>query len=119
MTEGNFAGATLLTDGDALSSSCGGSGAPEAVFGLDIFGGILELTVTVETSDPDHELAVYVLEATCDAATELGCGSSNPFAPGKRASFTVSGLTAGVYYVVVDGMAAGDAGDYRLSLSWE
>jgi hypothetical protein len=70
----------------------------------------------VETSDGSFDLALYVLQGTCDGMEEVEC--ANAFLDGGTETLTINNATAGLYYIVVDGNAAGNVGDYRLRITW-
>lgn len=108
---GSYIGATLASDPSALSGSCTGAMAPEAVYALTLAAGA-DIRVTASASLWD--LGVYLTFAPCGAGVELACADVGT--AGDAETIAVRDLAAGTYYLVVDGYTAMDHGDYTLSV---
>ena len=81
------------------------SGAPETIYEL-VLGS--DTDVFFELSSPSVYSIVYIVEGTCDG-TEVACIMD--YDPGLGLS-----LTAGTYYLIVDGRDSSDAGDFTLTI---
>jgi hypothetical protein len=103
----------------ALSGSCGGEGAPEAVFRFKLPRRSL---VSAELSQLELNAALFVRRSCEDAASELGCSviprTDRDFAPlpAPRKALALE-LDAGDYVLVVDGQRGLDMGAATLQLS--
>ncbi len=92
---------------DDFGGSCGGTGANDVVYSLTLTE---PAELTAELSGFDTLLHV---RSTCnDAGTELACNDDDDAVPGNG-SRVVQSLTAGTYFLVVDGFA-NRSGDYSL-----
>jgi hypothetical protein len=95
-----------------LASSCGGAGAPERIFTLELAS---EMGVLMELLDPEFNAVIYVLAECADERSELTCFRAPRVdqAPerGARAPRVLGAtLGPGRYAVVVDGQRANDMG---------
>ncbi len=88
-----------------IGSCAAGSGAPDVYHEL-VLGSDSEVLIDLEASGWDA--IAYVRDDTCDG-TELECNED--WSPSM-----VLSLTAGTYYVIVDGREGGESGDYTLTL---
>jgi hypothetical protein len=104
---GRFTGTTSGTS--ANEGSCGGDMAPERVFKIDLFA---KSDLFVTTHGTAFDTVVYLRRGCC--GPELAC---NDDADERGTSvLTARGLTAGTYYVYVDGASASDAGDFTVDI---
>jgi hypothetical protein len=103
MASGTTAGTT------AISGSCGGNGGPEQVYSFtQAATGGFSATVS-----PGAALrAVIYARSSCVFGSDLTCTSAN--AVGVPATGSIQALTAGNYFLVVDGLM-GTAGAYTLT----
>ncbi len=93
--------------GSAETGSCAGTGsAPEVVHRLVLTSGG-DLFLDLPSTGRWFDAIVYVREATCDG-TEIGCFTESELP-------TVLTVTAGTYYIFVDGDSGGEDGSYTLS----
>jgi hypothetical protein len=92
--------------GSTETGTCAGGGdAPEVVHRLDLTtGGDLYLDIATERW---YDAIVYIRETTCDG-TELGCYD-------ESALPTTLTVTAGTYFIFVDGETGGEDGGYSLT----
>jgi hypothetical protein len=90
---------------DDLTAGCGGAGAKDLVYKVEIPNGFETLRATVETTD--FAPIVYVTNTAC-GANWVTC------VPNKVAN--ISWPTAGTYYIVVDGKTAADQGEFTLKV---
>ncbi len=105
---GRFTGTT--SGASATTGSCGGGSAPEAIYKL-VLGVTSDVFIT--THGTGFNTVVYVRRDCC-GGTEVGC---NDNADGRTTSvLSLRGLTAGTYYVYVDGAAAGAMGAYTVDI---
>ncbi len=70
-------------------------------------------TVTLDTSGTGYDTILFIRQTTC-TGTEVGCDDDSGAGLNSMLSRT---LSAGTYYVVVDGYAASSTGDYVLSVT--
>ncbi len=98
---GSTTGMPSIYDGSCARST----GAPEVIYEL-VLGSDTDLFV--ELSSPSSYAIVYIVEATCDG-TEVACIMD--YDPGLGLS-----LSAGTYYLIVDGRDTSDEGDYTLTI---
>ncbi|MGO8992614.1 MAG: hypothetical protein ACLQVI_04755 [Polyangiaceae bacterium] len=83
---------------DDVSGTCGGAGAPDEIYRLDLQKR-MRLTTRIARQEGHH---VFVLTRTCgDRAGEVACGASIDQV-----------LAPGTYWLAVDGAAAGEFGRY-------
>ena len=103
---GDYSGDTTGL-GSAETGSCAGTGAaPEAVHRLELTGGG-DLYLDISGTGRWFDAIVYIREATCDG-TELDCFTEWEL----PSSVTV---TAGTYFIFVDGETGGEDGSYTLT----
>jgi hypothetical protein len=98
---GTTTGMPSVYDGSCARST----GAPETIYEL-VLGS--DTDVFFELSSPSVYSIVYIVEATCDGS-EVACIMD--YDPGLGLS-----LTAGTYYLIVDGRDASDEGDFTLTI---
>ncbi|MGF1466881.1 MAG: hypothetical protein ACFCGT_12180 [Sandaracinaceae bacterium] len=97
---------------DDLAGSCGGGGAPDVVYRLDVQN---RIRLRLRLGDTEVESAVVYLRRRCDqAGTEVACGAFS----GPQDSMEAS-LEPGTYYLVVDGLQPDHFGASRLELQVE
>jgi hypothetical protein len=106
-TFGHGGSTTWLFNNQA--GSCGGSGAPDAVYRVELSA---PATLTAQVTGSGTYRPVLYLRQACDAS-EQACVVAPT--PGGTATLTAP-LAAGSWFVWVDGLAA-SAGDYTLQLS--
>jgi hypothetical protein len=103
----------------ALAGSCGGDGAPEALFRFQLARRSL---VTAELAQLELNAALFVRSRCEDTASELACiliaRSDRDFAPGTAPKQALAlELPPGEYVLGVDGQRAFDMGAATLQLS--
>lgn len=108
-------GATLAADNfsatDDLAGSCGGSGSPDSVYELRLTS---RTRVRASFADAEFPPVAYIRRTCSDTTSEVVC--MNPMVAGGTRSIDQT-LTAGTYYLVVDGSGGPDAfGAANLSL---
>lgn len=86
--------ADTFTMGDDASGSCGGSGAPDAIYRLDLRS---RSRVRASFASAEFPPVVYVQRTCGDATSEVFC------LDGRTGSPIDQTLAAGTYYLVVDG----------------
>jgi hypothetical protein len=91
---------------DNYLAGCGGTGAADLVYSVEVPNGFEALKATVETEQ--FAPAVYITNGACGIAAWITCS------PNKVA--TLSWPTAGTYYIVVDGKTAADKGEFTLKV---
>lgn len=98
---------------DDLSASCGGQGAADAVYAVEL-ANAGRLRLSVSSTDMTFKPLLSVRADPCadgSSANQLGC--AKPAATGL-AQLEFPSLAAGRYYVVVDGATAGTGGAFHL-----
>lgn len=92
---------------DDLSGSCGGSGAPDVVYRLD-----LRSRTRVRMNFADHEFApiVYLQSACGTQSSEVFCVDPTAGGPIDQV------VPAGTYYLVIDGQTADSFGSAQMTL---
>lgn len=106
-TAGQDLMADTFTAADDLAGSCGGQGAPDVVYRLD-----LQSRTRVRARFLDQEFApVVYLQSACGTQTsEVFCVDATAGAPIDQI------VAAGTYYLVVDGQTADSFGAAQISL---
>ena len=104
---GRFMG---TTSGDSANEgTCGGSGAPEAVFKI-VLNDKSDLFVT--THGTGFDTVLYLRNGCC--GPEVAC---NDDADGRKTSvLSQRGLVPGTYYIYVDGATSADAGPFTVDI---
>jgi hypothetical protein len=90
---------------DDMFAGCGGTGAKDLVYKVEIPNGYGTMRATVETTD--FNPAIYMTNSGC-GGTWITCS------PTKTAN--LSWPTAGTYHIVVDGKTAADQGEFTLKV---
>ncbi len=113
------AGRTIRADSNGApfgaEGSCGGRGAPEAVFFYRAVEPLDALIVRTDGEGNELETAIYVRRGCLDAGTEVAC-AREPFGEGTAANrLEIPDVDAGDYYIFVDG-AAGRGGRFALTI---
>jgi hypothetical protein len=93
-----------LFSNDDYNAGCGGVGAPDLVYKVDVGAGYETLKATVDTTD--FSPVVYIGNANC--GTWVTCS------PNKTATLTWP--TAGTFYIAVDGKNAAAKGEFTLTV---
>jgi hypothetical protein len=107
---GRFKGTTATGSAGDNHGSCGGDGAPESVFKIELFSAS-DLFIT--THGTQFDTVVYLRRGCC-AGDEVAC---NDDADGLGTSVIAErALAAGTYYIFVDGAADVEAGDFTLDV---
>lgn len=115
-------GGTVTLTGDSSAhfedgvSSCGGAGAPDLVYQLDVPYPVL-LSASVWPTFPgstSYRPVIALREGTCSTGAELACTAAT--SAGATVSFSGVSVPAGPVYLWVDGVA-GTSGDYALNIS--
>jgi hypothetical protein len=96
-------GVTFFSTDDYLAG-CGGTGAKDLVYKIEIPNGYETMRATVETTD--FNPVIYM--------TNTACGGAITCSPTKIAN--LSWPTAGTYYIIVDGKTAADQGEFTLKV---
>ncbi len=97
--------------GDQYHGSCGGQGAPDVVYRVDIRA---RSRVRLSATTSDFPAIIY-LERNCgDATTEIACASTQLLGP--QANVLDQTLAPGSYFLVVDGADANAIGSFRARL---
>ncbi|MFH1435250.1 MAG: hypothetical protein ABIJ56_06005 [Pseudomonadota bacterium] len=110
-TGGRFTGVT--GGGSTYQGSCGGGGAPEAVYYFTVEGPD-DVDAFITTHGASFDTVVYVRDCECDTGEELAC---NDDADGLTTStIQLHDLHPGTYMVFVDGKTGGDMGGFSLDL---
>lgn len=100
-----------------LDDSCGGAGAPDVFYRFDIVTTSI-VDVQLRPTEPTYDPILYVrggVGETCGGlSTRHFC--SNAGGPGQEELGATTALEPASYYIVVDGVAGGDAdaGSYEL-----
>jgi hypothetical protein len=110
---GSWSGATPAAFDDGRGS-CGGSGGPDVAYELVLAE---DATVTAEITVATWDTVLYLRSACDDPATELVCNDDGGGALGLRSRIDAGLLTAGTYYLFVDGLYSGAFGDYTLQVT--
>jgi len=111
--EASFTGAT--SGASALSASCGGATAPEAVYAIRLTAAYSALSArTVSAGPASFDTILYVRDGGCTLGAELAC--SDDFPACCFSAVTHAPAFPGVYYFVVDGDGVAQ-GDYELRIS--
>jgi hypothetical protein len=97
-------GVTFFSNDDYLGG-CGGSGAKDLVYRIDVPNGFETMKATVDSLD--FAPAIYMSNTTC-GPNWITCS------PTKVA--VLSWPAAGTYYIVVDGKTANDKGEFTLKV---
>jgi hypothetical protein len=109
-------GSTTGANDDFRTMTCGGGGAPDHVFALDVAEAD---TYEMRTTDPGARSydTVLILRSECDrSSSTIWC--HDDIVPGEdRYSLIVRSLAAGRYFIIVDGYDWDDHGSYRLVVS--
>jgi hypothetical protein len=108
-TGGRFNGRT--SGASTSAGSCGGGSAPEAVYKLTLTAPSTDVFVT--THGTGFDTVLYMRKGSCCGA-EVACNND---ADGRNTSvLSVPNLSAGTYYIYVDGGAAGASGNYQVDI---
>ncbi|HEV8325249.1 MAG TPA: hypothetical protein VG389_26800 [Myxococcota bacterium] len=112
--EASFTGVTA--GASLMAGTCGGGGAPEAVYAVRLTSAYSVLAArTVSAGPGSYDTLLYARTACAPGAgAEIACNDDFPACCFSAA--TVSPALPGVYYCVVDGDGVA-AGDYELRLS--
>lgn len=104
--------ADTFTAADDLRGSCGGAGAPDTVYRIDLTS---RTRLRASFTDAEYPPVAY-LRSTCgDTTTELGCAAPAATSPTPTTELDET-LAAGTYYLVVDGTRADTFGSASMSL---
>lgn len=104
--------ADTFTAADDLTGSCGGGGAPETVYRLDVRS---RTRLRASFSEAEYPPIAY-LRSTCgDTTTELACVAPAVLSAGAETEIDET-LAAGTYYLVVDGTRADTFGASTMTL---
>jgi hypothetical protein len=104
---GRFTGKT--SGASTYAGTCGGAAAPEAIYKLQLD---VRSDVFVTTHGTGFDTVVYMRRGCCGA--EEAC---NDDADSRRTSvLSMRGVSAGTYYVFVDGANPGDDGDFTVDI---
>lgn len=112
LTAGQATEADTFEAADDLQGSCGGQGAPDVVFRLDVRS---RSTARVFVSGAQFEGHVYIERACGNQGTEVACGAVAMGAPAGQASLETV-LDPGTYHVVLDGRDAAAFGRANLEV---
>lgn len=100
-----------FTASDDLAGSCGGQGAPDLVYRLDVTN---RSRLRVRMTDPEFAGALYLQRQCGVASSEVVCSSTGPQGTELDAS-----LQPGQYFLVVDGAAPDQFGAARVEVQLE
>ena len=106
--------AMASTPGNIASVSCFGRGA-ETVYVVTVDHAVT-MIATTDLPGTTLDTVLYLRRSCLDETTELGC-NDNASDTSQRSTLTVD-LTAGTYYLVVDGRNVGSAGLYELQVNF-
>ncbi len=108
-------GTTCGAADDGAVSTCGGSGAPDVVYRLEL---TRRRRVTLDTRGSAFHAVLRLIEGPACPGTDLACnaGGAGTVPPQARLDAV---LDAGTYWIVIDGAAAADAGNYVLNAAIE
>lgn len=95
--------------------SCGGRGAPEAVFLVRVDRPIEALRISTADIEGGLESAIYVRRGCTSAASEIACGREALNDGVAANELLVDEPPPGTYYVFVDG-ASGRGGDFEVTI---
>ena len=96
---------------DSYAGSCGGTGSGDLLYTFTL-DKPLEVTASVTFKGFGHP-ALYLYKDTCGSAdAEAACDAAT-----DQIATLDKNLTAGTYYLAVDGVGASDAGPYDLNIS--
>lgn len=102
-------GSTLFAENDSSSPTHGGAG-PDVVFRITL---AQATHLVLDTLGSEFDTVLYIRSGSCSGA-EIG---GNDDALGRRTSRVVlSSLSAGNYFVFVDGKSVAERGNFRLSI---
>ena len=104
---GTYMGNTIAGFDSVTAEGCGGDGAPEAYFRLELAA---ETIVYLDTIDTKWNTVLSLRSGTCDG-TMLACNGDGC---GTVQSQLIATAPAGRWFVVVDGAMAGDKGPFTL-----
>ncbi|MBM4344431.1 MAG: hypothetical protein FJ100_13765 [Deltaproteobacteria bacterium] len=105
-----FAGSTS-TFANASKSTCGGTSARDAVYGVVAHRGG---TLHVETLNATFDVVMYARAAPCATGKELGCSSLFKGQGGEKLDIPVA--NGDTIYVIIDGFKT-EAGEFALSMA--
>lgn len=94
---------------DDYAGSCGGQGAPDVVYQIDLQN---RVRLRARLADSEFQAAMYIQRTCGQANTEVVCSS----AAGPGGTELEATLTPGTYFLVVDGVAADQFGAARVEL---
>ncbi len=98
---------------DDLAGSCGGQGAPDLVYRLDIQN---RVRLRARMANGEFPAAMYVQRQCGQTSSEVVCAAGG----GPRAPTEIDAvLTPGQYFLVVDGVAADHFGAARVEIALE
>lgn len=120
---GTTAGAKRNYSAGLDASACTGSlqPGPDVVYTVDL-AAAQQITVTLSGLEPTYDGGVSLVgpgaAALCDAMPIATCvaGADDKFA-GQTETFTYTAVTAGTYFVIVDGYTPEDGGAYTLGVT--
>jgi hypothetical protein len=94
--------------------TCGGSGGPDLAYELVLAE---DATVLAEITVATWDTVLYLRTACDDPGTQLACNDDGGGTYGLRSMIAPGLLTAGTYYLFVDGLYSGAYGPYTLSVT--
>jgi hypothetical protein len=109
--DGSFGG------GNSALTSAGDGSCATSTGGLDAwftFTLSSAADVHLDTFGSDYDTVLYVRQSTC-TGTEAGCNEEAGYHTVPDSALDLS-LTAGTYYVIVDGSSVSDTGTYQLNV---
>ncbi len=109
---GSATGGTIIRVDDE-DGSCGAAMARDEVYQItpDVAGLLTVTTTPTSAWDP----AVYLRESNCTSGTEVACENAGADGAAEVISLRVAGSTD--YFLVVDGAADAEAGDYGVAVT--
>lgn len=110
---GTWSGTTVGTFDDGRGT-CGGSGGPDVAYELVLAE---DAAVRAEITVATWDTVLYLRTACDDPATQLACNDDGGGSYGLRSMIDAGLLTAGTYYLFVDGLYSGAFGDYTLQVT--
>ncbi len=99
----------------AQEGSCGGRGAPEAVFLVRVDGPVDALRVSTAHPGTTLETALYVRRSCTDSGSELACAREELDDGVAANELVLERPTPGTYYIFLDG-GMGRGGDFELTI---
>jgi hypothetical protein len=107
---GTFSGTTCGAS-NTYTATCGaGAGSPDVTYRLDIAS---PSDVVIDTSGTSWDTVLHLHSGSC-TGTETACDDDGGSGAASRIATT---LTAGTYYIIVDGFSTSSAGPYSLSVT--